>query len=60
MIDSSKNLMKMIGLLHLNKLTEVHYKLDVGNQKRIFKLMSKITTDCGLQGLDFGEQVRNK
>ena len=60
MIDSSKNLMKMIGLLHLNKLTEVHYKLAVGNQKRIFKLMSKITTDCGPQELDFGEQVRNK
>ena len=60
MIDSNKKLMKMIGLHHLNKPTEVHYKLADGNQKRIFKLMFKITTECGLQGLDFEEQVRSK
>ena len=42
MIDLSKILMKMIDHLLLNKLSEVHSSLVVGNQKRIFKSMSII------------------
>ena len=42
MIDLSKILMKMIDRLLLNKLSEVHSRPVVGNQKRIYKSMSII------------------
>ena len=42
MIDLNKILMKMIGHLPLNKLSGAHNRPVVGNQKRIFRLMSII------------------
>ena len=42
MIDLSKILMRMIDHLLLNKLSEVHSRPVVGNQRRIFKSMSII------------------